>query len=165
MFSEEPERPVKRKKFDESNNHDSSSGFQKASLTNNSNSERPKLEKDSRMSSIDNNNDTKLGGESEMERKQRLEIEALKRQLAESKNASSSSSRQEEDIPTEFQLSSKRKITVRDFRGKALIDIREFYTKDSGELAPGRKGISLTVEQYEKFKSYIVDIDKAIENL
>jgi hypothetical protein len=163
MFSEEPERPTKRKKFDESNNHNSS-GFQKASLTNNRNIERPKLEKDSHISSINNNNDTKLGGESEMERKQRLEIEALKRQLAESKN-SSSSSRQEEDIPTEFQLSSKRKITVRDFRGKALIDIREFYAKDSGELAPGRKGISLTVEQYEKFKSYIEDIDKAIENL
>ena len=164
MFSEEPERPTKRKKFDESNNHNSS-GFQKASLVNNGNNERPNGESDSRVFSINNViNDNKLARESEVERKQRLEIEALKRQLEESRN-SSSSSRQEEDIPKEFQISSKRKVTVRDFRGKALIDIREFYTKDSGELAPGRKGISLTVEQYQKFKSHIEDIDRAIENL
>ena len=88
MFSEEPERPTKRKKFDESNNHNSS-GFQKASLVNNGNNERPNGESDSRVFSINNViNDNKLARESEVERKQRLEIEALKRQLEESRNSS-----------------------------------------------------------------------------
>ena len=32
-------------------------------------------------------------------------------------------------------------------------------------MAPGRKGISLTIDQYEKLKSYISDIDKAIDSL
>ena len=101
--------------------------------------------------------------ESETERKQRLEIEALKRQLEASKNATSSTTKVE-DVPKEFHLSSKRKVTVRDFRGKPLVDIREFYEKD-GEMAPGRKGISLTIDQYNKLKSYISEIDKAIESL
>ena len=92
-----------------------------------------------------------------------MEIEALKRQLEASKNGTSSTTKVE-DVPKEFHLSSKRKVTVRDFRGKPLVDIREFYEKD-GEMAPGRKGISLTIDQYQKLKSYISDIDKAIESL
>ena len=40
-----------------------------------------------------------------------------------------------------FQLSKMRFATVTQFRGKKMVNIREFYEKD-GELAPGRKGIT-----------------------
>lgn len=33
-----------------------------------------------------------------------------------------------------------RFINVRTFNGKVLVDIREYYTDDSGERKPGRKG-------------------------
>lgn len=36
-------------------------------------------------------------------------------------------------------LDKTRFIKVRDFRGKILVDIREFYEKN-GELLPGKKG-------------------------
>uniref|UniRef100_A0A1I7XD39 PC4 domain-containing protein n=1 Tax=Heterorhabditis bacteriophora TaxID=37862 RepID=A0A1I7XD39_HETBA len=53
-----------------------------------------------------------------------------------------------------FELGSMRYVTVRDFRGKALVDIREFYIdKASGEMRPGKKGISLNKEQYQNFKT------------
>ncbi len=38
-----------------------------------------------------------------------------------------------------MQLGRMRYVSVSDFRGKKLINIREYYDKD-GDLAPGRKG-------------------------
>lgn len=37
------------------------------------------------------------------------------------------------------KLSAKRQVTVRDFRGAVLIDIREYYD-DQGVSKPGKKG-------------------------
>ncbi|KAH7410060.1 transcriptional Coactivator p15-domain-containing protein [Phaeosphaeria sp. MPI-PUGE-AT-0046c] len=47
-----------------------------------------------------------------------------------------------------LNASGKRRVTVRDFKDNVLIDIREHWTDDSGDLKPGRKGISLNLEQY-----------------
>ncbi|EUC63863.1 RNA polymerase II transcriptional coactivator, putative [Rhizoctonia solani AG-3 Rhs1AP] len=49
---------------------------------------------------------------------------------------------------TYFEISGKRRVTVRSFNGLKLVDIREMYTdRASGELKPGKKGISLSEEQ------------------
>lgn len=42
------------------------------------------------------------------------------------------------------------------------MNIREFYDSD-GELKPTKKGIMLTMEQYQKLKGFIGDIDDAIK--
>lgn len=59
-------------------------------------------------------------------------------------------------------LSAKRFVNVRMFKGKYLIDIREYWTDDDGERKPGKKGISLSVEQWEKLKNAIPEIDSKI---
>jgi len=61
-----------------------------------------------------------------------------------------------------FQLDRNRYVTVRDFRGKVLIDIREYYTTADGEERPGKKGISLNATQWTKLKSLIEDVDAAV---
>jgi len=40
-------------------------------------------------------------------------------------------------------------VDVSKFKGKTLVNIREYYTDDIGDLKPGRKGISLSVDQWK----------------
>lgn len=61
-----------------------------------------------------------------------------------------------------FELDEKKKIQVREFNKKVYVDIRDFYMKENGQSAPSRKGISLTVDNWEKFLGVIEEINKAI---
>uniref|UniRef100_A0A3P8TEU3 Activated RNA polymerase II transcriptional coactivator p15 n=1 Tax=Amphiprion percula TaxID=161767 RepID=A0A3P8TEU3_AMPPE len=58
---------------------------------------------------------------------------------------SSKSSRNGDNI---FQIGKMRYVSVRDFKGKVLIDIREYWMNQDGEMKPGKKGISLSPEQW-----------------
>jgi len=59
----------------------------------------------------------------------------------------------------------QRRVTVRKWQSKVLVDIREYYEDDSGESKPGKKGISLSVDQWNKLKDRFSDIDAAIDQL
>ncbi|KAF7321361.1 RNA polymerase II transcriptional coactivator [Mycena kentingensis (nom. inval.)] len=77
-----------------------------------------------------------------------------------------------------------KRVTVRSFKGSTLIDIREFYvdkarpivqhmlTTDqptrlqaTDEIKPGKKGIALSVEQYNALKGVIGLVDELVEDL
>ncbi|XP_047474300.1 RNA polymerase II transcriptional coactivator KIWI-like [Penaeus chinensis] len=60
-----------------------------------------------------------------------------------------------------LSIDKNRRVTIREFKGKTYIDIREFYEKD-GKLLPGKKGISLSVSQYNNLKSAMTTIDKLL---
>ncbi|KAJ4336055.1 hypothetical protein N0V87_005635 [Didymella glomerata] len=45
----------------------------------------------------------------------------------------------------------KRRVTISEFKGMTLVSIREYYTNDAGELKPGKKGIALSLDQYNAF--------------
>ncbi|OWZ36855.1 hypothetical protein C347_00210 [Cryptococcus neoformans AD2-60a] len=65
-----------------------------------------------------------------------------------------------------FKLSEYRRLTVRTFKGKTLVDIREMYKdKSSGALKPGSKGISLTAEQWEVLKNNIQNVDEMVQKV
>jgi activated RNA polymerase II transcriptional coactivator p15 len=63
-----------------------------------------------------------------------------------------------------FELSWKRRVTVKKWRATVLIDIREYWGEGE-DLKPGKKGISLSLEQWKALKDLIPDIDDAISQL
>eukprot|EP00804_Cyclotella_cryptica_P027894 CCRYP_003799-RA/>CCRYP_003799-RA protein AED:0.42 eAED:0.42 QI:0/-1/0/1/-1/1/1/0/118 len=65
-----------------------------------------------------------------------------------------------------FDLGKAKRVTVRQWKTAVLVDIREFYEKGGKEL-PGKKGISLTLEQYKELRKHIMDgsLDKQVEEL
>ncbi|XP_018566122.1 activated RNA polymerase II transcriptional coactivator p15 [Anoplophora glabripennis] len=61
-----------------------------------------------------------------------------------------------------WDLGKNRFVKLSEFKGKWYVNIREFYN-DDGELKPGKKGIMLTMEQWQKFKNCISELDDAIK--
>jgi hypothetical protein len=64
-----------------------------------------------------------------------------------------------------FELSTgrnSRRVTITSFKSARLINIREYYTNPAGEYLPGKKGISLSVEQYKKLLEAIPGINRAL---
>ncbi len=71
-----------------------------------------------------------------------------------SKPASSGSRGQEEPS---WDLGKNKWVKVREFKGQTYIDIREYYVdKETMETKPGKKGISLNCQQYQKLKVIIL---------
>lgn len=68
------------------------------------------------------------------------------------------------DGETFFELSKLRRVTLRKWRGKPLVDIREFW-EDSGTLKPGKKGISLTVDQWTQLLKIAPSVSKCLDSM
>uniref|UniRef100_A0A1B6C6N4 Transcriptional coactivator p15 (PC4) C-terminal domain-containing protein n=1 Tax=Clastoptera arizonana TaxID=38151 RepID=A0A1B6C6N4_9HEMI len=68
----------------------------------------------------------------------------------------------EKDDINSWHLEGMRYAKVINFRGKPMVDIREFYEAD-GELKPGRKGICLSASQWRKLEGLTSEIDEALK--
>ncbi|XP_054714604.1 activated RNA polymerase II transcriptional coactivator p15-like isoform X2 [Uloborus diversus] len=84
---------------------------------------------------------------------------AKKKQKGSDKASSSGGNDEDSNM---FKLSKMRYVNVREFRGKIMVDIREYYDSD-GDLKPGRKGICLNMEQWNALKEQIDSIDQAVK--
>ncbi|KAI4601001.1 hypothetical protein KJ359_013166 [Pestalotiopsis sp. 9143b] len=47
-----------------------------------------------------------------------------------------------------WSLSGKRRVGISEFQKKPYVNIREYWTDNEGTMKPGKKGISLPLEQY-----------------
>jgi hypothetical protein len=60
-----------------------------------------------------------------------------------------------------WEISKARRVTINDYRGKKMVSVREYYEKD-GEWLPGKKGISMTLDQYNAFVSLLPNIENEL---
>ncbi|KAF9447493.1 ssDNA-binding transcriptional regulator, partial [Macrolepiota fuliginosa MF-IS2] len=63
-----------------------------------------------------------------------------------------------------IDLGKKKHATVRAFKNIPLLDIREFYGTGSEEK-PGKKGISLTLEQWQVLRANVETIDQLFSEI
>lgn len=61
-------------------------------------------------------------------------------------------------------LDQYKRLSIRKFKGKLLIDIREFYSSE-GEMKPGRKGIALSLSNWNKICEEVDFINECINEI
>ncbi|XP_066259635.1 activated RNA polymerase II transcriptional coactivator p15 [Euwallacea similis] len=72
--------------------------------------------------------------------------------------------RTDDEEPT-WDLGKNRYVKVTQFKGKTYVNIREFYLDAGGDLKPGKKGLMLTPEQWQKFKASVEEIDEEVKKI
>ncbi|KAJ6216186.1 hypothetical protein RDWZM_007343 [Blomia tropicalis] len=67
------------------------------------------------------------------------------------------------EMKDSVKLSKNRYLTVSTFKNKVRVDIREYYVADNGKRRPGKKGISLSLDEWGKLKDNMDTIQTKIE--
>ncbi|KAJ4483400.1 transcriptional Coactivator p15-domain-containing protein [Lentinula aciculospora] len=103
--------------------------------------------------------------EEEEDEEENEEEEPKLKKKARSKPVQSSSSsglsvRKNSEGDQYIDLGKMKRATVRSFKGSTFVDIREFYGDSAESMKPGKKGISLTPEQWEVLKNGASVIDE-----
>ncbi|XP_066913422.1 RNA polymerase II transcriptional coactivator-like [Clytia hemisphaerica] len=95
-------------------------------------------------------------------KKSRKEESPKKKKQESSSSGSGSKMVTTKDGEVYWELTHNRRVGLSEFRGKMFVNIREYYEKN-GELLPGRKGISLPMEQWKKLSKLSKEINHHIE--
>ncbi|KAL5332845.1 transcriptional Coactivator p15-domain-containing protein [Aspergillus crustosus] len=61
-----------------------------------------------------------------------------------------------------WEISKNRRLTISAFRGKVMVNLREYYEKD-GEQLPGKKGITLPIDQFSTLMTLLPDIELVLQ--
>lgn len=56
------------------------------------------------------------------------------------------------------------RISLTEFKGKDLIDLRVYYRPDDGEeMRPTKKGVTISPEKFPELKKAILELEKALQ--
>ena len=106
---------------------------------------------------------------SEKEEKKEKKLLGKKREKEKNKEKKEKKKEENDDIivgekEVAFLLDQRKRVTVHKFKGQLKVDIREYYD-DKGEMKPGKKGLSLNLDNWNKLKEFMDKIDEAIDNI
>jgi hypothetical protein len=65
----------------------------------------------------------------------------------------------------QFEKNSKEevRVSIDDFRGTKLINIRVYYRSPNGEWLPGKQGVALKVDRYRDLASAILQLGETLQ--
>lgn len=68
------------------------------------------------------------------------------------------------DIVAKFEKNSREEVwvSVDDFRGRKIINIRVHYRAESGEWLPGKQGLALSVDSYRDLAEGILKLGEKL---
>jgi hypothetical protein len=69
-----------------------------------------------------------------------------------------------DEVITQFEKNATEvvRVSLTEFRGHKLIDMRVYYSDDEGQYRPTKKGVSLSVGLYTDFKLAILALEKTL---
>jgi predicted phosphoadenosine phosphosulfate sulfurtransferase len=69
-----------------------------------------------------------------------------------------------DEVITQFEKNATEvvRVSLTEFRGHKLIDMRVYYSDDEGQYRPTKKGVSLSVSLYTDFKQAIQALEKTL---
>jgi len=56
------------------------------------------------------------------------------------------------------------RVSLTTFKGRTYVDIRLFYTDANGELAPTKKGVTITPELWDEFRTGIAAAENELQD-
>jgi len=54
------------------------------------------------------------------------------------------------------------RVSLTEYRGRKLVDIRVYYSDNEGQYRPTKKGVSLSVDVYPDFKRAMLALEKVL---
>jgi hypothetical protein len=68
-------------------------------------------------------------------------------------------------LVAQFEKNSKEEVRVSldDFRGRKIINIRVYYRSDNGQWLPGRQGLALGVDRYRDLAEAMLKVGEALQ--
>ncbi|KAJ5102879.1 RNA polymerase II transcriptional coactivator KELP [Penicillium argentinense] len=61
-----------------------------------------------------------------------------------------------------WEISKMRRVTISTFHEKTMINVREYYEKN-GEQLPGKKGISMPIDQFAALVELLPELEQALQ--
>jgi hypothetical protein len=68
------------------------------------------------------------------------------------------------DVVAKFEKNSREEVwvSVDDFRGRKIINIRVHYRSETGEWLPGKQGVALAVERYRDLAEAVLKLGEKL---